>query len=148
MRNAKEIKEHLVNQLSGTFPDADKRVAVWAETDKYHWKEDQSVWNQKKGNTAPQYEAYMDGEFVCFIDTSKGTQYNVIEFLENIKKLYSSGKIFVHKEMYEIKAAEMKAKTDKQNEVIVPKATTPEEKMIVHVLDKAAKKRGKKVVQK
>lgn len=142
-----DIQKALEDQLHGTFPNPHKRIKVWAETDKYRWKEDESVWNQKRGNTAPQYEAHFDGEFVCFIDSSKGMTYNIIEFLEAIKNLYRSGKIFVHPEMYQIIQAEKEAKQREKDTVIIPSASTAVEKMIANTLTKSAKKRGKKVIQ-
>lgn len=142
---AKDIKKLIVQNISQTFPNVEKRLSVWAETDKYNWKEDESVWNQKKGKTAPQFEAYFDGQFICFMDESNGRSYNLIEFLNGIKKLYLEKKIFVHQEMYEVIDAQKQA-ADKPIEV--PKATSEADEMIIKVVEKHAKKRGKKVVQK
>ena len=130
--------------LRSLFPNAEKRIAIWAETEKYHWKEDESVWNQKKGRTAPQYEAHFDGEFVCFIDSSKSDKYNVSEFLINIRKLYVDGKIFVNQEMYEVMKAKREAESQK-DVLEVPKPVNEAEKMIVETIKKQAKRRKRKV---
>lgn len=143
-----DMKDLCVNNLMSVFPDSHNRISIWAETDKYNWKEDESVWKQKRGIDAPQFEAYFDGQFICFMDSNKGNRYNLIEFLNNIKRLYKEGKIFVNKEMYAVRDAEEAAKQEKAKNVIIPKATTPEERMIVHVLKKSAKKKGKKVIEK
>lgn len=142
---ATDIKDTIVGHLGETFPKADKRVYVLAETDKYKWKEDETIWNQKKGKTAPQYEGYFDGEFVCFMDSAKGKQHNLIEYLQGIKKLYQQGKIFVHQEMYDVKLAEA---NKKKEDLIVPKARSEAEGLIVESIKKSAKKRKRKVIEK
>lgn len=143
----KDFEKLVVLNIGQTFPNADKRIRIIAETVKYNWKEDESVWNQKKGKTAPQYDAYFDGEFICFVDSSKGTQFNYIEFMEGLKKLYKDGKIYINKEMYDIKEAEEKAKR-KEDVLIVPKAENEAEGLIVESIKKSAKKKGRKVVHK
>jgi hypothetical protein len=141
------MKELIISEIGATFPDTPKRLAVWAETDKYKWKEDESVWKQKRELTAPQYEAHFDNEFVCFLDSSKGERYCLFTFLSGINELYKAEKIFVHVGIYEIKEAERKAKAD--NDVLeVPKAKNEAEDMIVKVIKKQAKKKKRKVVEK
>jgi len=142
-----DIKRSILSNISVIFPNADKRLAIWAETEKYRWKEDESVWNQKRGNTAPQYEAHFDGEFICFIDSSLGVSSNLVEFLTNLKKLFSERKIFIHEEMYAVEAAK-KAEANKQEDLVIPKSTSEADEVIVKVIKKHAKKRGRKVVQK
>lgn len=142
-----DIKRSILSNISLMFPNADKRLSIWAETDKYKWKEDESVWNQKRGNTAPQYEAHFDGEFICFIDSSLGLSYNLVEFLTNLKKLFSERKIFIHEEMYAVEAAKREG-ANKKEDLIIPKSTSEADEIIVKVIKKHAKKRGRKVVQK
>ena len=138
------MKDKFVSNLVGLFPNTEKRISVWAEVDKYRWKEDENVWNQQKGRTAPQYEVHFDGEFVCFLDSSKSDRYNLSEFLSNIKKLYLEQKIFIHTQMYEVKKAEKEA-LNKQDDVLVPKPENEAEEIIVDVVKKQAKKRKRKV---
>lgn len=142
---AEEISDRIVRELSGTFPRMEHRIRTMAETDKYRWKEDESVWKQKRGIDSKKFECYMDGEFVCFFDEALGEQENWKIFLEAFKNLYKTGKIFVHEELYKVKQAEIEAKKEKENVVDVPTATTPEEKQIASVLIKHLKKRGKKI---
>lgn len=145
---SKDIKDMLVNEIRGTFKDPEKRLAVWAETEKFNWKEDESVWKQKRGLDKNSYEVYFDTEFVCFITEADEIQKVKVNFLTAMKNLYAQGKIFVHKEMYDVQQALKDAEYIKKNTVEMPSAHTPEEKMIADVLTKAAKKKGKKVVQK
>ncbi len=142
-----DMKDLIISEISSTFPKTKDRLSIWAETDKYIWKEDESVYNQKKGKTAPQYEASFDGEFVCFIDSSKGKRYNLVEFLTNLKKLYVDGKIHVNPQMYDVLEAERKAREEKQK-LVVPKAENEAESLIVESIKRSAKKRGRKVVEK
>lgn len=137
------MKDKFVSNLIEIFPKAEKRLAIWAEVDKYR-HDDESVWSQAKGRTAPQYEVHFDGEFVCFIDANKSDRYNLSEFLGNIKRLYEEGKLFVHTEMYEIKQAE-KESLEKKDDLLVPTPTNEAEATIVEVVKKQAKKRKRKV---
>lgn len=143
----KDIKDLFVNNLS-MFPNASKRIRVWVETEKYRWKEDESVYNQKKGKTAPQYEVYFDSEFVCFIDSEKGKSMALITFLEAIRDLYKQEKIYINTEMYQVKQAVEEEKNRKLTTIELQKPTTPEDKMLTEIVKKSAKKRGKKVVLK
>lgn len=138
-----KMKDKFVSNLVGVFPNSEKRITIWAEVDKYK-HEEEGVWNQAKGRTAPQYEVNFDGEFVCFVDAGKSDRYNLSEFLSNIKVLYTSGKIFVHPEMYEVKQAEKEALEQKED-LIIPTPTNEAEATIVEVIKKQSKKRKRKV---
>lgn len=117
------------------------RLAIWAEVDKYRWKEDESVWRQKKGLSPTSYEVSFDGEFVCFFDTSETLDKAYVNVLEGIRKLYSEGKIFFNKELYAVREAELTA----QKTVEMDAPTTPEDKIITEVVKKQANRSGKKV---
>lgn len=141
------MKDLIISEIGGTFPDTPKRLAVWAETDKYKWKEDESVWKQKRELTAPQFEVHFDGEFVCFFDSARGERHCLVTFLSALNELYKAEKIFVHVGIYEIKEAERLAKA--QNDVLeIPKARNEAEEMVVRVIKKQAKKKKRKVVEK
>lgn len=137
------MKDKFVSNLTGLFPNSEKRITIWADVDKYK-HEEEDVWNQAKGRTAPQYEVHFDGEFVCFIDAGKSDRYNLSEFLTNFKRLYVMGKIFIHPEMYEVKQAEKEALEQKED-LIIPTPTNEAEATIVEVIKKQSKKRKRKV---
>lgn len=117
------------------------RLSIWADVDKYHWKEDESVWNQKRGNSALGYEVHFDGEFVCFFDTGDSETSAYIKVLEGIKDLYSKGKIHWNKEMYEFDKPE-----ERKIEIDAP--DSPEDHILTEVVKKQAKKKNIKVVTK
>ena len=142
-----EMKDLIVSNIGGTFPKTSERLAVWAETDKYKWKEDESVWNQKRGRTAPQYEAYFDNQFICFFDSSKSKRFCLMTFLSALNELYKEGKIYVHPEIYAVKEAERQALADKDI-LEIPKARNEAEEMIVNVIKKQSKRKKRKVVEK
>ena len=142
-----EMKDLIVSNIGGTFPKTLERLAVWAETDKYKWKEDESVWNQKRGRTAPQYEAHFDNQFICFFDSSKSKQFCLMTFLSALNELYKEGKIYVHPEIYAVKEAERQALADKDI-LEIPKARNEAEEMIVNVIKKQSKRKKRKVVEK
>lgn len=141
------FSDRITRELSGTFPHCEKRVRILAETDKYHWKEDESVWRQKRGIDSKVYEVYFDGEFVCFVDEAQGEQAAWREFIEKFRDLYKIGSIFVHEAMYKVKEAEAEAKAKKSMEVEIPTSHSPEEHIIAEVLIKNAKKNNKKVIR-
>jgi hypothetical protein len=142
---SKQLADTLDSELGGTFKNLPKRIRIWSEVDKYNWKEDESVWRQKRGKDAKDYEFYMDGEFVCSFIDRDGIKSAYLRVLEGIRNLYKEGKLFVNEEMYKIKEAEEEEKRKKSNEVELPKAHTPEEKMVAGAIEKMAKKKGKKV---
>ncbi len=54
-------------QREFAFPLTDRFVVI-SELEKYRWKEDESVWSQKRGKSAEQYEVYFDSELFVFSD--------------------------------------------------------------------------------
>jgi len=148
MSNAitKDIEYRLLGELVSMFPNAHKRLRVWAETEKYKWKEDESVWNQKKEKVSPQFETHFDREFICFIDGSKIDQ-GAVDFLTALRALYISRKIFIHEEMYAIEDAK-RAEENKLPDLVIPEARNEVEQAIVETVKKKAKKRKRKVTTK
>lgn len=113
------------------------RLKVISELEKYRWKEDESVWAQKRGKASYQYEVYFDDEFVCFFGADEGIERAYLKVLEGLLKLYKEKKIFWNKELYEVYYP-----TQKPEEVKLPEATTPEEKIVREVYKRQAKKKG------
>lgn len=148
MPNSKEILEHLDSALGGTFPKFKERFRVIAETEMYKAGEDESVWKQKKGLSKNSYETYMDGQFICSFTEDEGKTQTYIKVLGAIKDLIKSDKLFVNPEMYAVKDAEFAAKVKAEKEIVIPKAWTPEEKILVEGLRRQAKKKNRTLVEK
>lgn len=128
--------------LEFDFPLKD-RLKVVSELDKYRWKEDESVWAQKRGRAAYQYEVYFDAEFVCFFGSDEGIQRAYLKVLEGLLKLYKEKKIFWNKELYEVYYPTVKPVED-----TTPAATTPEEKLVKEAVRRVRAKKGKNVKSK
>ena len=114
------------------------RLQIVSELDKYRWKEDESVWKQKRGLSAYQYEVYFDGVFVCDFGSDAGLDKAYLAVLEGLLKLYKDKRIFWNKELYEVYYPTPKNEPPKLKE-----ATTPEEKMVKEALERVAKKTKK-----
>ncbi len=114
------------------------RLRIIAEVDKYRWKEDESVWAQKRERTPLQYEVYFDDEFVCFFGLEDSEDQAYLKVLESITKLYREKKIYWNKVLYEINKPEVKP------EPKMKEATTPEEKIVKEAFARVAKKKGKR----
>lgn len=123
-------------QRDFAFPLKD-RLRIVSELDKYRWKEDESVWAQKRGRAPEQYEVYFDGEFLCFFGLEESQDQVYLKVMENILRLYKAKKIFWNPIMYEINKP-------KKVEEKLPEATTPEEKIFREAIKRSRKKKGKR----
>jgi hypothetical protein len=113
------------------------RLRVIAEVEKYRWKEDESVWSQKRERSPLQYEVYFDDEFVCFFGLEDTQDQAYIRVMENLLKLYKEKKIYWNTFLYEFNKPEKKVVKEKE-------ATSPEEKIIKEAFKRADKKKGKR----
>mgnify|MGYP001014975963 CR=1 FL=1 len=139
-----DLKSEVERSMPFKVPNFKMRLGVWAERDKYRWKEDESVWSQVMGKAYEAYEVYFDGEFVCFFNVGMTMQSVVIEILQGILKLFKEKKVYLNPEMYRIAAEEerkQKEAIDKAIKEKVSKAQTPEEKVLGEVLLRVKKKR-------
>jgi hypothetical protein len=118
------------------------RFVVVPETEMYRWKEDESLWKQKKELSPNVYQCFFDGEFVCFFDRSEDQAVVYHRALKGMTDLYKAKKIFFNKEMYAIEEEKRKAQTKAKEEAFKQiEATTPEEKMIKEAFTRARKKK-------
>lgn len=120
-------------QRDFAFPLKD-RLRIISELEKYRWKEDESVWSQKRGITKEQYEVYFDSEFVCFFGLEETQDQAYLRVMENILRLYKDKKIYWNTVLYEVNAP-------KKVEEKLPEATTPEEKLLREAVKRSRKKR-------
>lgn len=139
-----DLKRDIESKLPFKVPDFSMRMGIWSETEKYRWKEDESVWNQVKGLAKEAYEVYFDGEFVCFFDLSMTMEQVVIEIMQGMSKLFKEEKIYLNPETYRViakqKAEEQKI-IDDALKTKVRNASTPEEKILGEALLRAKNKR-------
>lgn len=118
-----------------------ERITVWADVDKFKWKEDESVWNQKKGNTQHVFSVYFDNKFVAYARMDMTEQDMVAEFWKGFLEKYeldedNDNKIWINKEIYDIKRREKEEKERKEKEQII-KAI--EDKPVINEVQEKAK---------
>ena len=138
---ARGLAEKIIKELP-QFPYLANRLRIYSETDKYNWKEDESVWKQKRKLSPEEGEIYLDGEFISPYNAKDGEMKAYVRFLGELQTAYVQRRVFVHSEMYEIARAEKEA----QNKPLeVPEARNIVEEIIVDNIKKSAKKRKRKV---
>lgn len=97
-------------------------------------KEDESVWKQDKSEMY-EYQVFFDGEFVCFTSVRETLDMAYYKVMKGLLDLYKNKKIYWNKDMYElVRMPIIKPAPD------LPKATTPEDKIVQEVIRKASKK--------
>jgi len=141
---ARQLADKIIVELGRTFPKITERLSVWDETEKYNWKEDESVWKQKKGLAPGEGECYFDRQFISAYLQRDGVTNAYVRFLSGLSEKYKNGEIFVHPEIYMIKAEEAKLKAEK-DALEVPEARNEGEQMVSDIIVEHAKKRRRKV---
>lgn len=98
---------HFLSQLNYEYDFDLGRIQVWADVDKFKYKEDAFVWGQKRGKMGNIYSVYLDGIHIC--NFSDDTNPNDLikdfwkGFLEGYKKKDDEiGKIFIDKSLYKV----------------------------------------------
>ena len=136
----KDMFDRIQREFSMNLSD---RLRVIAEVDRYRWKEDESVWKQKRERSALAYEVYFDREFVANFDISEDPDAVYLKIMTSIRDLYKTKKIFFNKQMYVIED-EKRIAEQKKNEFKLPTAVTPEEKIINEVVKRQRRRRARK----
>lgn len=132
-------KQQLFDQVQREFAfSLIGRLRIDAELEKYRWKEDESVWAQKRDKAPLQYEVYFDTEFVCFFGLEDSQDQAYLKVMEALLKLYKDKKIYWNKVLYEVNKPEEKTETK------LPEATTPEEKIVKETFKRIRSKKGKR----
>jgi len=99
------------------------RITVWADVDMFKKKEDAFVWGQDKFQDHV-YSVFFDGQHICYLTTHKGHKQTLADFWKGFLKLYSlpdtdANKIWIDKEIYDIKLKEAKEARKKQDKQIL-----------------------------
>lgn len=140
---AQQLAERIINELKHTFPKIALRLSVWDDTEHYNWKEDESVWRQKRELATGEGECYMDHQFISAYLQRDGVDSAYVRFLSGLQDLYKQGKIFANPEIYEIKRVEEELKREK-DVLDIPEARNEGEAMVVEVIKEQAKKKKRK----
>lgn len=142
-------KKEIFNLIQRDFAfPLDERFKVVAEVEKYKVGEDESVWSQSKGRSPHEFEAYFDGEFVCFFSQRESTTQIRLKILTGLRDLYKQDKIVFNPNIKKIREEEERLRQAKESVVEYSGITSPEEKILLDVVKRQHKKRGKRVIVK
>lgn len=120
------VKDKLVSELSGSFDpklNFNKRIRVMSDLITFNYKEDKSVWKQKRGLLPEYFTVYFDDEYVCGFSDAHSIEYAILEFWKGFREAYKSGKIRLNQKPVEVVKSKKKIK-----------ATTPTEKMAAQIV--------------
>jgi len=124
-----KIKDKLITELSKSFDpkvNFDKRLRVSSDLQVFNFKEDKSVWKQKRGLLPEYFTVYFDDEYICGFDDTQTIEWVVLQFWKGFKHAYESGKIRLNPTTDTVPTA-------KKATIL---ATTPEEKMAAQIVRK------------
>lgn len=148
------VKDAFISHLKGQFSafldqlgykepfDYNSRIHVWADTDKFNYKEDAFVWGQKREKMPTIYNVTLDGVDICTFDDQMSKEKVMLEFWKGFLEAYkrpkdSPNKVFIDRSnylrAYEDHVEKQKKKKEKIREQIKNKPTKT-------LLEKEAKK--------
>lgn len=93
---SEEIKREIEKHFDKTV-DVKNRIRVVSDLEKFVWKEDKSVWKQKRNQSAQQFSVYFDDEFVCGFDSETPKEAAMVLFWRGLKELYATDRIRLNK---------------------------------------------------
>jgi len=131
----------VANQL-GFIGNISKRVRVEADIETFNFKEDESVWNQKQGNSARVFTVYFDDTFVTGFNDGERPEITFTRFSKALRDLAKEGKVVLNdaeattKKLIESEVAKMAVKDRKDKIEAIP-ATNKTQKMAKEVVKRA-----------
>lgn len=135
------VVQHLIKEMYAVFWTLDPkdvhfedRIKVISDTSMFKWKEDESVWKQKKGLSKTMYQCYFDGEHMCTFEEDENLDQIALDYFKTFKEKYQKKMIRLSPKDYKLEQ-EVK-KLDPLKDV---KATTKEEKMALEIVKKVQK---------
>lgn len=133
-----EIKDAVIMNIKKDMADFGideielrQRITVKLDTEQFNYKEDESVWLQKKDKAPFVCEVYFDECWCCDLHESDSHSKLISKFFTGFQKGYENGRIRLNRFLAEIQdAQEAKDKKDAEKKAIesLP-ASTPEEKI-------------------
>lgn len=121
-----------------------ERVSVRLDTDQFNFKEDESVWMQKRGKAPFVCEVYFDDVFICDLHEHDTHLRLMKKFLKGFLKGYESGRIRLNRFLAIIEAEKeaIAVKEAKEAEIKAIESlpgSTPEEKIAKDIVKEIAK---------
>jgi hypothetical protein len=105
------------------------RITVVSDLEMFRWKEDEYIWEQKRGKIVTHYSIYLDEHFVSGFDEDWIAQRIMLDFWKGLKTLVKNNKValnvYQNKERQEIEEIERKEEVKEQKRKIdaLPEAT-------------------------
>lgn len=117
------------------------RISVWADVDKFNWKEDAFVWGQKRGYQKDVFSIYFDAKQVSYARMDMTEQEMVKEFWKGFLQKYGlpdsdPNKIWINKDIYEEKRKEKERLEKERKESIIKSVESKEVKSETDALAK------------
>jgi hypothetical protein len=116
-----------------------ERITVLMDTDHFNFKEDSSVWLQKRGKSPWVCEVYFDETWCCDLYESDSKDKLRNKFFKGFLKGYNKGKIRLNKQkaLLEDEIAEAKKQSDERDlkkKIADLPTSTPDEKMAKDII--------------
>lgn len=89
-----------------------KRVYVTTDIEMFMWREDESVWNQKREKAPRYYTVYFDNEFICGFSEADSLEKAMLEWWKGFKRAYEDKLV----DLDEQKSKQLKAFREQQQE--------------------------------
>lgn len=147
----KEIKDSVIMNIRRDMADFGideielrTRITVKLDTEQFNFKEDESVWLQKRDKAPFVCEVYFDDCWCCDLHESDSHPQLVQKFFTGFEKGYESGKIRLNRFLAEIQdAQEEKDKKDAEKKALdsLP-SSTPEEKIAKEIVTEIAQEKN------
>lgn len=104
-------KDRFLYELSKHFDNSynlNKRVYITSDIEMFRWREDESVWRQKREKAPHYYTVYFDNEYICGFSESDPLEKAMLEWWKGFKKAYQDGLI----DLDEVKSRELQQKRE------------------------------------
>ncbi len=144
------IKDEVLSEILSSFDPKLKmreRITIIADLEMYRWKEDKSVYLQKKEQAPLFFTIHFDGVYMSTFISTDPIEKILLDFWKALKGAYKEGKVRLtpktklEEDLEELQEREEKNAQKKAIEAL-PEAT-PTEKQAKHVIKKLAEKEQK-----
>lgn len=142
-------KDRFLHELGKHFDGSynlKKRVYITADIEMFRWREDVSVWKQKREKTPMYYSVYFDHEFICGFSEADTLEKVMLEWWKGFKKAYQDKLIDLDEvksrelcELRELKQKQLKQEAEMKIDKLP--AQTETQKLAKEVIKRVAHKK-------
>lgn len=113
----RELEKHFTSSYN-----LKKRVQIHTDIEMFLWKEDESVWKQKRDKAPKYYTVYFDDEFICGFSEADVLEKVMLEWWKGFKKAYKDRLVDLDEDksklLKETRRLELQAQADASKKVI------------------------------